>query len=252
VAKVLVVDDDVALLRVLSVGLGSRGFEVVVARTGEQGLSLLALEQPEVTILDLGLPDLDGLEVCRRLREWSSVPLLVLSATGDEQRKVAALDAGADDYVTKPFGMRELEARLRAALRHAPRPGGEEAAVLSVGDLVLDGVHREATVSGRPLGLTAREFSLLSFLARHAGRTCTHQMILREVWGGEYGGEAQSLRAYVYRLRRKLGDRGGTRLRSVPGIGYVLVPDPGDTGAGGPATPHADAGAPGGSPAQRR
>jgi two-component system KDP operon response regulator KdpE len=221
VARVLVIDDDRALLRALRVALSARGHEVLVAVTGEEGLSVLALRSPDVVVLDLGLPDLDGLEVCRRIRAFSEVPVIVLSATALEDRKVAALDGGANDYVTKPFGMAELEARIRTALRHhAPVPPDEGRLV--VGPLELDVVHFEARVAGEPVDLTAREFELLAYLARHAGRTCTHQMVLRQVWGDAYGTEAEYLRVYIYRLRKKLGKKGGPLLRTSPGIGYSL------------------------------
>jgi two-component system KDP operon response regulator KdpE len=222
VARVLVVDDDRSLLRVLRLSLPARGHEVLAAASGQEGLSKAAVDSPDVLVLDLGLPDLDGLEVCRRIRQWSQVPIIVLSATGSEDRKVAALDGGADDYVTKPFGMAELDARIRAALRHArPATLGEQAE-LAVGSLELDLVHHEARSAGRPLDLTAKEFDLLAFLARHAGKVCTHQMILQEVWGAGYGSEAQYLRVYVHRLRHKLADRDGSLLRTVPGVGYAL------------------------------
>ncbi|HEX4539519.1 MAG TPA: response regulator transcription factor [Acidimicrobiales bacterium] len=221
-ARVLVVDDDRSLLRVLRLSLPARGHEVLAAASGQEGLSRAAVDSPDVLVLDLGLPDLDGLEVCRRIRQWSQVPIIVLSATGSEDRKVAALDGGADDYVTKPFGMAELDARIRAALRHArPATLGEQAE-LAVGSLELDLVHHEARSAGRPLDLTAKEFDLLAFLARHAGKVCTHQMILQEVWGAGYGSEAQYLRVYVHRLRHKLADRDGSLLRTVPGVGYAL------------------------------
>jgi len=225
---VLVVDDDQALLRALRIGLGALGHEVVVASTGEQGVSQAAVSSPDAVVLDLGLPDLDGLEVCRRIRQWSDVPVIVLSADGTEDRKIAALDGGADDYMTKPFGMGELEARLRVAQRH--RTTGRqvaEAKELAVGPLELDLVHHEARMEGRAVELTTREFALLSFLARHAGKICTHRMVLEEVWGPHYGTETDYLRVYVYRLRRKLGDVDGTFLRTHPGVGYQLVADAG-------------------------
>jgi two-component system KDP operon response regulator KdpE len=222
-ARVLVVDDDRSLLRALRMGLSALGHGVTTAVTGEQGLAMVAAEQPEVVVLDLGLPDLDGIEVCRRIRQWSNVPVIVLSAVGLEDRKVAALDQGADDYVTKPFGMAELEARIRAAFRH--RTGGPQAEGpnLSVGPLSLDLVHQQARLDGDVLELTAREFKLLAYLARHAGKTCTHQMILAEVWGTGYQDEPEYLRVSTYRLRRKLGAHAGL-LHTTPGIGYSLVP----------------------------
>lgn len=220
-ARILVVDDDRSLLRVLSIGLGARGHEVVTARTAADGITQASLTAPDVVILDLGLPDTDGIEVCRRLREWTQAPIIVLSAAAGEVRKVTALDAGADDYVTKPFGMAELEARLRVALRRAPGATGGPAAVV-VGRIEVDLVHHMARLDGVDLDLTRREFDLLAYLARHAGKVCTHQMILREVWGSEYGSEAHYLRVYAYRLRRKLGEAGHL-LTNQPGIGYQLV-----------------------------
>ena len=224
-ARVLVVDDDRSLLRVLRVSLSTRGHEVSTATTGHEGLSKAATDAPDVIILDLGLPDVDGLEICRRIRQWSQVPVLVLSATGSEDRKVATLDAGADDYVTKPFSMAELEARIRAALRHVQPPQPEGATQVTVGLLELDLIHHQARTSGRSVELTAKEFDLLAFLARHAGKVCTHQMILQEVWGAGYGSEAHYLRVYVHRLRQKLGDEEGRFLRTASGVGYVLASD---------------------------
>ena len=223
-ARVLAVDDDQALLRVLRIGLGALGHSVLVASTGEQGISQAALGAPDIMVLDLGLPDLDGMEVCRRIRQWSDVPIIVLSADGTEDRKIGALDGGADDYMTKPFGMGELEARLRVALRHRARAeGDDETKEIVVGPLELDLVHHEARMTGQPVELTTREFALLVFLARHAGKICTHRMILEHVWGPHYGTETQYLRVYVYRLRRKLGDNDGALIRTSPGVGYQLV-----------------------------
>ncbi len=225
-ARILVVDDDPSLLKVLRIGLVAKGHDVLTAATGEEGLSKAALHVPEVIVLDLGLPDIDGLEVVSQVREWSLVPIVVLSASGQEERKVAALDRGADDYVTKPFGMAELEARIRTALRHDIRPREGEAETLAVGDIHLDLVHHEARLKGELIGLTAKEFDVLVFLARHSGKLCTRKMILDEVWGGQYGGEAETLRVYVYRLRKKLGDVDGTLLRNSPGLGYTLMVPP--------------------------
>ena len=223
-ARVLAVDDDQALLRVLRIGLSALGHTVLVASTGEQGVSQAAIGSPDIIVLDLGLPDLDGMEVCRRIRQWSEVPVIVLSADGTEDRKIASLDGGADDYMTKPFGMGELEARLRVALRHrAPGNGDEDSKEITVGPLDLDLVHHEARMGGKPVELTTREFALLVFLARHAGKICTHRMILEHVWGPHYGTETQYLRVYVYRLRRKLGDEKGELIRTSPGVGYQLV-----------------------------
>ncbi|HZU80841.1 MAG TPA: response regulator transcription factor [Acidimicrobiales bacterium] len=227
-AKVLAVDDDQALLRALRIGLSALGHEVATATTGERGISEAALVAPDAIVLDLGLPDLDGMAVCRRIRQWSDVPIIVLSADGTDDRKIAALDGGADDYMTKPFSMGELEARLRVALRHRQAPEPEDLKAIDVGPLHLDLVHQEAAMGGERLDLTAREFALLAFLARHAGKVCTHKMILEAVWGPHYGTEIQYLRVYTYRLRRKLGDEEGAWLRTVPGIGYRLqAPDAG-------------------------
>ncbi len=222
-ARVLVVDDDLSLCKALRIGLSARGYDVVVARTAEDGISQVALVSPDVVLLDLGLPDLDGTQVCRRVREWSSVPIVVLSASGDEQRKVAALDGGADDYVTKPFGMAELEARIRVALRHSRAVAAAEPTEIVVGDLELDLVGHAGRFGGRDLELTSREFDFLAYLARRAGKVCTQHMILRDVWGAEYGGESHYLRVYAHRVRRKLGEPAGEMLRTHPGIGYQLV-----------------------------
>jgi two-component system, OmpR family, KDP operon response regulator KdpE len=223
VVKVLVIDDDPSLLRALRLGLQAGGHEVVTAVNGEQGISQVAVAAPDIVVLDLGLPDIDGLAVCRQIRQWSDVPVIILSASGSEDRKVSALDGGADDYVTKPFGMAELEARIRTALRHhGPESDGTPTTV-TVGDLTLDLVHHEVHLDGGPIELTAKEFDVLTFLARHAGKTCTHQMILSAVWGTGYGREAQYLHAYVHRLRHKLGDGPGPRIATLPGVGYSLT-----------------------------
>jgi len=225
VARVLVIDDDPSLLRALRIGLSARGYDVVVARTGGEGVTQASLTSPDVVLLDLGLPDLDGIEVCRRLQAFCLAPVIVLSAAGAEERKVAALDLGADDYVTKPFGMAELEARLRVALRRRTLAAAEAESELRVGPLEVDLVHHMASLRGGQLDLTGREFDLLAYLARHAGKVCTHQMLLSAVWGTGYGAEAHYLRVYAHRLRRKLGADGGM-LRTQPGIGYQLVAEP--------------------------
>ena len=226
-SKVLVVDDDPSLLKVLRIGLTARGDDVLVAHSGAEAINQVALVAPDLVILDLGLPDLDGLEVTRRVRAFSNVPIVVLSAYGDEHRKVEALDSGADDFVTKPFGMAELEARLRVALRHAAArsDGSDRSTTLEVGDLDIDLVHHMATLRGAPLQLTAKEFELLAYLARHAGKVCTHHMILKDVWGPGYGAESNYVRVYSHRLRKKMGDEEGQLLRTVPGVGYQLVAD---------------------------
>ena len=224
--KVLVVDDDPALVKALRIGLTARGDEVVTAHSGTDAISQVALVNPDLVILDLGLPDVDGLEVCRRIREFSGVPVVVLSAYGDEHRKVEALDGGADDFITKPFGMAELEARLRVAMRHSAARAGIGSPPLTtmvVGELEIDMVHHMATMGGAALPLTSREFDLLAYLVRHAGKVCTHHMILKDVWGAGYGAESNYVRVYTHRLRKKMNDDEGRILRTVPGIGYQLT-----------------------------
>jgi two-component system, OmpR family, KDP operon response regulator KdpE len=225
--QVLIIDDDRELLAVCRVGLEALGYAVQTAETGADGLAETAVRRPDVIVLDLGLPDVDGVEVCTRIRGWSSIPIVVLSADSTEDRKVEALEAGADDYVTKPFGMRELSARLRVALRHHQAAGpGQDAAELTVGPLHLDLVHYQASMDGRELDLTAREFEFLAFLARHAGKVCTRRMILENVWGPGYGSELSYLKVYAYRIRRKLGDEDGRILQSDPSVGYRLADSP--------------------------
>jgi two-component system KDP operon response regulator KdpE len=223
VARVLIIDDDRDLLNVCRVGLEAFGHEVVTVGNAKDGLAEAAISAPDVIVLDLGLPDLDGLEVCRRIRTWSTVPVVVLSADGTEDRKVGALSDGADDYITKPFGMRELNARLQVALRH--RAAGEaELTEIEVGALRLDLPHCEAFLDGRPLDLTPREFGFVAYLAKNAGKVCTRRMILENVWGPAYVREMHYLKVYAYRIRRKLGDESGHFLQSDPSVGYRLMP----------------------------
>ncbi|MGH9138294.1 MAG: response regulator transcription factor [Acidimicrobiales bacterium] len=229
--RILVVDDEPAILRALTAALRARGYEVVTAATGEQAISRCATEDPAAVILDLGLPDIDGIDVCRRIRQWSGVPIVVLTAEGAEDRKVTALDEGADDYVTKPYSTPELLARLRVALRHrAGAPAGADRGARSVvGDLVVDVAHHAVEVAGRPVALTPKEFAFLALLARHPARVLTHRAILHEVWGPEYERETQYLRVYSSQLRKKLGDDPARpRLVTEAGVGYRLV-DPGAT-----------------------
>ena len=221
---VLVVDDEPAILRVLTAALTARGHRVTTALTGLQALERAAEEAPSLIVLDLGLPDLDGIDVCRQLRAASGVPIIVLSAEGADDRKVAALDEGADDYVTKPFSMPELMARVRVAMRHGPRSGDLDDVVLDVGDVRVDLARHEVTVAGRPVELTPKEFGFLAVLARRPGRVVTHRTILQEVWGPAYGTETQYLRVYASQLRRKLDeDPAAPRLVTEPGVGYRLV-----------------------------
>ena len=221
---VLVVDDEPGILRALGAALRARGHETAVATTGSDALSTVATRSPAVVILDLGLPDVDGIEVCRQLREWTEVPIIVLTAEGAEARKVEALDAGADDYVTKPFSTPELLARVRVALRHRRSDTAPESAVLAVGELCIDRPHHRASVGDRELDLTPKEFAFLAALARHPGRVITHRALLEEVWGPGYGTETQYLRVYASQLRKKLhDDPERPYLVTEAGVGYRLV-----------------------------
>lgn len=220
--RVLVVDDDPSLRKALRIGLEARGYSVVSAQNGTDGVTQVAIASPDVVVLDLGLGDVDGIDVCRQIRSWSTVPIVVLSAAGTEERKVAALDLGADDYMTKPFSMAELEARLRTALRHGGAQDSE-ASAFCVGEFTFDMARKSVSRADTTLDLTSHEFALLAFLARNVGKVCTHEMILRRVWGTGYGDEQNYVRVYVHRLRRKLGDERGEIVRNHPGIGYEFV-----------------------------
>jgi two-component system, OmpR family, KDP operon response regulator KdpE len=221
-ARILVVDDEPQILRALRTSMQGAGYEVDVAATGAEALAGAAMRPPSAVILDLVLPDRSGTEVCRELRSWTDVPILVLSAVGDEQEKVAALDAGADDYITKPFGVDELLARLRAALRRADTVTDP---VVQLGDLVVDLERRLVTLRGQPVSLTPTEFELLRLFVRNEGKLLTHPTILREVWGPSYGAESHYLHVYVSQLRRKIEpDPARPRfLLTEPGAGYRLV-----------------------------
>ena len=217
--RVLVVDDEPLILRALRVILRECGVEALPASTGEEALDLAALQHPDAGIVDLLLPDIDGVELCRRLREWTDIPLIVLSAVGDEDAKVRALAAGADDYVTKPFGPRELVARLQANLRRIA-PGPEEAEV-HVDGLDVDLARRTVLIDGREVHLTPTEFDLLRLLVRNRGRLMTHRDLLVSVWGPGYGDDTQVLRAHIANLRRKIEPPEGRRyIRTDPGVGY--------------------------------
>ena len=222
---VLLVEDDRSVSRVVSAALRARGYDVVAVPSGAEALSRAERERPDVVVLDLGLPDIDGVEVCRRLREWSTVPVIVLTADGSESRKIEALDEGADDYVTKPFSMPELLARVRVAQRHRRAMGAVvDDAVLTVGELRVDVPRHEVTLAGEPIDLTPKEFDLLVLLARHPGSVITHRVLLEQVWGPDASSETQYLRVYARALRKKLGDDARhERLVTEPGVGYRLV-----------------------------
>jgi two-component system KDP operon response regulator KdpE len=224
--RVLVVDDERQILRALDTSLRAAGYEVETANSVASALAAAAMRPPEAMILDLVLPDGTGVEVCREFRTWSSAPVIVLSAVGEEREKVAALDAGADDYVTKPVGIDELLARLRAVLRRTA-PSGEP--VITIGELVVDLQKRAVGMAGKPVHLTPHQFELLRVFALNEGKLLTHRMLLQEVWGPTYGNESNLLQVNVSQLRRKLEpDRANPRyLLTEPGAGYRLV-DPAD------------------------
>jgi two-component system, OmpR family, KDP operon response regulator KdpE len=222
--RVLVIDDEVPILRALKINLTARKYEVSTAADGKSGLAAMARERPDVLILDLGLPDMDGTEVIRGVRGWTSTPIIVLSAWGQESQKVAALDAGADDYVTKPFGMDELLARLRAAVRRgAPAP---DEPVVTTAEFTVDLARKRVTRAGADVRLTPTEWQLLEVLVRNSDRLVTQRQLLSEVWGPGYQTEANYLRVYVANLRRKLEpDPSAPRyLLTEPGMGYRFLP----------------------------
>ena len=222
---IVLVEDEPQIRRFLRATLSSTGYRLYEATTGEDGLLEVSTRQPDVVIVDLGLPDMDGLHVIRQLREWTKVPIIVLSARGQERDKIAALDAGADDYVSKPFGVGELLARLRVALRHAAGSGETGEPTFSVGGLSVDQLRRQVVVDSKEVHLTPIEYRLLTTLVRHAGKVMTHRQLLKEVWGPPYAEQAHYLRVYMAQLRRKLeADPARPRyLLTEPGVGYRLA-----------------------------
>jgi two-component system KDP operon response regulator KdpE len=221
---VLVVEDESQMRRFLRASLVAHGFTLVEASTAQEGMALLTSHNPELILLDLGLPDQDGIEVTRSIREWSHVPIIVISARGQESDKVEALDAGADDYLTKPFGINELLARMRVALRHAEQAGGTLEPVLEIGKLKLDLARREVTRDGQLLKLTPIEYRLLTLLVRNAGKVMTHRQILKEVWGPGHTEQTHYLRVYMAQLRRKIevDPARPVLLTTESGVGYRL------------------------------
>jgi two-component system, OmpR family, KDP operon response regulator KdpE len=223
---VVLIEDAPEIRRFLRATLAAHGYRLVEAETGGEGLQAAETRQPELVILDLGLPDMEGLEIIRRLREWTAVPILVLSARGQEADKIAALDAGADDYVAKPFGVGELLARMRVLLRHAGRTVREvEEQTYSAGDLVVDMAHRRVFVKGQDVHLTPIEYRLLTTLIKHAGKVLTHRQLLGEVWGRPYTDQPHYLHVYMAQLRRKieLDPARPRHLLTEPGVGYRLT-----------------------------
>lgn len=223
-ATLLVIDDEPQIRKFLRISLSSQGYKVIETATGSEGLAQAALARPDLVVLDLGLPDMDGQQVLRELREWSAVPVLVLSVRASEVQKVDALDGGANDYVTKPFGIQEFLARVRALLRQVPQSGGSEVAV-SFGPLRVDFAFRKVTLDGVEIALTRKEYALLAQLAGHPGRVITQQQLLKDIWGPTHVDDTHYLRIVVGHLRHKLGDD-PTAPRFIiteAGVGYRLV-----------------------------
>jgi two-component system KDP operon response regulator KdpE len=221
--QVIVIDDEAQIRRFLRISLEAKRYIVHEAGTGKEGIFLATKVRPDLIILDLGLPDINGIDVVKRLREWTKTPIIILSVRDADSDKVAALDAGADDYLTKPFSTEELLARLRVALRHAqPEP---DQPIFTTGDLQIDLTRRLVTVRGEPVKLTPTEYALLRLMVQHAGRVLTHRQILKEVWGPAYIGESHYLRVYFSQLRQKLEENPALPkyILTEPGVGYRLV-----------------------------
>lgn len=222
-ARILVIEDDSQIRKLLRVSLGAHGYDVDEARSGQDGVNQVASFKPDLVILDLGLPDIDGKEVIRRIREWSQIPIVILSARDQEREKVEALDAGADDYVTKPFGVSELLARMRVSIRRSAHTEGEP--ILTCGDLVVDIAQRRVSVGQREIKLTPTEYDLLKELIQNAGKVLTHKQLLKSVWGISFSEDTHYVRVYIGQLRRKI-EEDPARPRyiiSEPGVGYRLL-----------------------------
>jgi two-component system KDP operon response regulator KdpE len=230
VTRVLVVDDERQIVRALRASLGAHGYDVESVGTGEEALAAAAASAPDLMILDLGLPDMDGVQVIKNLRSWSQTPVIVLSVREGQQDKVAALDAGADDFVTKPFGMDELLARMRAAIRRTTAEAHTDEPVLRFGDIHVDLAKRSVSKGGAPVHMTPTEFGLLEALVTHPGKLLTHSWLLGKVWGKAYRDESHYLRVYVRQLRQKLGDDASapTLIGTEPAIGYRWIHEPDD------------------------
>lgn len=226
--QILLVDDEPAILKTVRAGLEARDYGVTTATTGAEALESIVENPPNLVVLDLGLPDIDGVEICRRVRLWSAVPIIVLSAESSENRKIVALDEGANDFVTKPFSMPELLARIRVALRLYDRPPSDVTAeILEVGRIRIDLARHTVTIGDEHIDLTPKEFAMLAALARDPGRVFTHRTLLHEVWGPGYDSENHYLRVYASQIRKKLGPTEAAMLGTEPGVGYRLTePEP--------------------------
>jgi len=224
---ILVIDDEPQILRAMRTILTEKKFQVTIANRGEEGLALAAANPPDIVILDLGLPDMDGIEVCARLREWTQIPIIILSVRDSEREKVAALDKGADDYLTKPFGIEELLAHVRVALRHSAQIKGRKESVVKAGDLVIDIARYIIKRGSAEVKLTATEFKLLAYLASNTGRVLTHRSILTHVWGEAEADHIEYLRVYMRQLRKKLevDPERPQYILTEPGIGYRFIAD---------------------------
>lgn len=222
--SILIIDDEPQIRKFLRISLGSQGYRVIEGSTGREGLACAALEKPDLVVLDLGLPDMDGQTVLRELREWSQVPTIVLSVRSSESEKVTALDGGANDYVTKPFGIQEFLARVRALLRQT-QSATTGAAQAVTGPLCIDFAYRRVSLHGQDISLTRKEYAVLAVLARHGGRVVTQQLLLKDIWGPSHSGDTHYLRVVVGHLRRKLGDDPAAPrfIVTEAGVGYRLV-----------------------------
>jgi len=225
--RILVIDDELQIQRAIRTILTEKGFAVSTASRGEEGLTLAATNEPDLVILDLGLPDMDGVEVCTRLREWTQVPIIILSVRDSERDKVAALDKGADDYLTKPFGIEELLARVRVALRHSSHTKGEQSTIVKAGALTIDLAWHIVKVGDEKVKLTGTEYKLVAYLASNHGRVLTHQSILTNVWGAADADHTEYLRVYMRQLRKKLetDPERPQHIITEPGIGYRFIAD---------------------------
>ena len=223
--RILIADDDPAIIRFVRANLKAEDYQTFSAMDGVEALQVIEKELPDLVILDIMMPRMNGVEVCRQIREWSKVPIIMLSARGDENDKVTCLELGADDYLTKPFGIRELMARIKVALRHSDAAEyNPDRPTLVCGEIEIDFTKRRVMVAGRDADLTATEYRMLCYLAENTGRVLTHEQILHHIWGEEYSGETHMLQVYISRVRKKIGDNTRDRryVLTRPGIGYMM------------------------------